>query len=221
MIRRALPLLLVVALGAAPPPAEAPAGSAPQTADDVLERAVASRHELHSYQVSVTITGKVRASFLSVPVSMNGTEYFKAPDKEAMHLNNVPSLAKAFSNTVNTMGTPQTWEATYDIVLQGTAPHRNHTAYVLVGTPRHSGNVKTMTMWVNVKTYAIEGATFAYTNGSSLGLEFSHHGLSPYHLPTSIAVSAHFPGYSGDANIAYGPYQINVAVPDSVFAQQQ
>jgi outer membrane lipoprotein-sorting protein len=220
VIRRALPLLLVIALGAAPSPPAAPAGSEPQTADDVLSRAVANRHQLHSYQVSVNITGKVRASFLAVPVAMDGTEYFKAPDKEAMHLNNVPSLAKSFSNTVNTMGTPQTWEATYDIVLKGTAPHRNHTTYVLSGTPKHSGNVKTMTMWVNTKTYAIEAVAFSYVNGSSLGLEFSHHGLSPYHLPTSIAVSARFPGYNGDATIAYGPYQINVAVPDSVFAQQ-
>lgn len=215
VILRAVPLLLLVALGAAPSPAPSP-----ENADDVLARAVANRHELHSYQVAVNITGSVRVSIMSVPVAMNGTEYFKAPDKEAMHLNNVPSLAKSFSNTVNTMGTPQTWEATYDITLQGTTSHRNHDAYVLVGTPKHSGNVKSMTMWVNVHTYAIEGVTFAYVNGSSLGLEFSHHGLSPYHLPTKITVSAHFPGYSGQALIAYGPYQINVAVPDSVFAQQ-
>jgi outer membrane lipoprotein-sorting protein len=186
----------------------------------VLARAVAGRQELHSYQVPVSIRGSVRVSFLSVPVAMDGTEYFKAPDKEAMRLNNVPSAAKSFSNTMNAMGTPQTWEATYDIVLQGTTPHRNHTAYVLVGTPKHPSNVKTVTMWVNARTYAIESVAFAYTNGSALGLEFSHHGLSPYHLPTSIAVTARFPGYSGQARIAYGTYQINVAIADSEFAQQ-
>lgn len=218
MIRWALPVLLLVALGTIPVP-PAPEGT-PQTAADVLDRAVANRHELHSYQVGVTIKGSVRASILSVPIAMDGTEYFKAPDKEAMHLNNVPSMAKNFSNTINAMGTPQTWEATYDIALQGTAPRRNHTAYVLVGTPKHPGNVKTVTMWVNTKTYAVESVAFAYANGATLGLEFSHHGLSPYHLPTSVAVSAHFPGYSGQATIAYGPYQINVAVPDSVFVQQ-
>ena len=218
MIRRTLPVLLLVALGATPAPA--PTGNAPQNAADVLARAVATREELHSYQVPVSIRGSARVSILSVPVAMDGTEYFKAPDKEAMHLNNVPSAAKAFSNTMNAMGTPQTWEATYDIVLQGTAPHRNHTAYVLTGTPKHPGNVKTVTMWVNARTYAIESVAFAYTNGSALGLEISHHGLSPYHLPTSIAVTAHFPGYSGQAQITYGTYQINVAVPDSAFTQQ-
>jgi outer membrane lipoprotein-sorting protein len=181
---------------------------------------VAGRHELHSYQVPVTIRGSVRVSFFSVPIAMDGTEYFKAPDKDAMHLNNVPSAAKSFSNTMNAMGTPQTWESTYDITLQGTALHRSHAAYVLVGTPRRPGNVKTVTMWVNARTFAIESVAFAYANGSALGLEFSHHGLSPYHLPTSIAVSAHFPGYSGQATILYGTYQLNVAIPDSAFAQQ-
>jgi hypothetical protein len=217
--RAALPALLLVALGAAPAPTPTPEGT-PQNAADVLARAVANRQELHSYQVPLTITGKVRVSILSVPIAMDGTEYFKAPDKEATHLNNVPSAAKSFSNTINSMGTPQTWEATYDIVLQGTGTHRNHTAYVLTGTPRHPGNVKTVTMWVNAKTYAMEAVSFAYNNGSSLNLELSHHGLSPYHLPTGVAVDAHFPGYSGQAQIKYGPYQINVAVPDSVFAQQ-
>ena len=218
MISRTLPLLLLVTLGATPSPA--PTEKPPQNAADVLARAVANRHDLHSYQVPVTINGSVKVSFLSVPIAMNGTEYFKAPDKEAMHLNNVPSAAKSFSNTMNAMGTPQTWEANYDITLQGTTPHRNHTAYVLVGTPKHPGNVKTVTMWVNARTFAMESVAFAYANGSALGLEFSHHGLSPYHLPTSIAVTARFPGYSGQARITYGTYQINVAVDDSVFAQQ-
>ena len=91
MIRAALPALLLAALGAAPSPA--PTGS-PQNAADVLSRAVANREELHSYQVPVSIKGNVRVSILSVPIAMDGTEYFKAPDKEAMHLNNVPSAAK-------------------------------------------------------------------------------------------------------------------------------
>jgi outer membrane lipoprotein-sorting protein len=212
---------LLVALGAAPSPA--PTENPPKNAADVLARAVATRRQLHSYQVPVAITGSVKVSFLSVPVAMNGTEYFRAPDKEAMHLNNVPSLAKSFSNTMNAMGTPQTWEATYDIVLQATtAIHRgNHSAYVLIGTPKRPGNVKTVTMWVNSETYAIEAVDFAYVNGSALGLELSHHGLSPYHLPTSIAVAARFPGYTGQAQITYGTYRLNVAVPDSAFTPQQ
>ncbi len=220
MIRAALPTVLLLALGTAPSAATTvPAGS-PQSAADVLARSVANREELHSYQVPVTVKGSVRVSFLSVPIAMDGTEYFKAPDKEAMHLNNVPAAAKSFSNTINTMGTPQTWEASYDIVLQGTTTHRSHSAYLLIGTPRRPGNVKTVTMWVNAKTYALEAVSFAYVNGSALNLEMSHHGLSPYHLPTSIALTARFPGYSGQATIAYGPYQINVGVPDSVFSQQ-
>ena len=74
-----------------------------------------------------------------------------------------------------------------------------------------------MTMWVNAKTYAIEAVAFAYHDGSSLALELNHHGLSPYHQPTSIAVTAKFPSYSGSARIEYGTYETNVPIPDSAF----
>ncbi|MGC1379392.1 MAG: hypothetical protein WA814_00045 [Candidatus Baltobacteraceae bacterium] len=175
---------------------------------------------LNSYWVPVTVSGSVKVAFISVPFKMTGTQYYRAPDKEALRLSNPPSLARGLQNTVATMGSPETWPVTYDITLTGTQMHRNHLAYVLSGTPKKSGSrVKTITMWVNAKTYAIESVAFAYTNGASLALELSHHGLSPYHQPTSIAVTARFPAYSGNARIQYGTYAINGPIPDSVFQQ--
>jgi outer membrane lipoprotein-sorting protein len=115
------------------------------------------------------------------------------------------------------MGEPQTWTVTYDIALKGTELHRKHLAYVLFGTPKKSGNVKDVTMWVNVKTYAIESVAFNYNSGATLNLELNHHGVSPYHLPTSVGVQANFPQYKGNATITYGKYTLNQPIPDSVF----
>ena len=219
MIRTAIALSALVVLAATPAPQPSPQ-STPQTAAEVLSHVGEKWRSLSTYQVPVTVRGNVRVSFFSVPVAMDGTEYFKAPDKEAMHLNNVPSLAKSFSNTISNMGTPQTWEATYDLSLTGTAMRGKHLAYVLTGPPRRTGNVKTVTMWVTVKTYSIDEVSFTYNNGSKLDLTVRHHSTEPHHLPTSIGVDAHFPGYSGHADITYGTYQVNVPIADSVFAQQ-
>jgi outer membrane lipoprotein-sorting protein len=217
-MRTSILALVVVVLGATSAPAPQ---STPQTAADVFARVDQYWKAMDTYQVPVKINGSVKVSILSVPVAMDGTEYYKAPNRTTMRLNNVPSMAKSFSNTISNMGTPQTWEQTYDIVLNGTEQHGKHLAYVLVGTPKRAGaNVKTVKMWVNTSSFAIQSVAFAYNNGSSLQLELSHHGLSPYHLPTSIALKASFPGYSGNATIVYGTYQINVAIPDSVFEQQ-
>ncbi|MBV8491651.1 MAG: hypothetical protein JO199_14085, partial [Candidatus Eremiobacteraeota bacterium] len=125
--------------------------------------------------------------------------------------------AEGFETTVSSLGTPETWPLTYDIVLQGTDPHGKHPAYVLVGTPKQPGNVKTVTMRVSTKTYAIETVRVDYNNGAMLTLAFSRHAASRYHLPIRATVQARFPSYSGNADITYGTYTLNQPVPDSVF----
>jgi hypothetical protein len=104
---------------------------------------------LKSYQVPVTLSGSVRASFISVPFTIKGTEYYRARNQQALHLDSAPAIAQQFQNTVTSMGTPQTWPLNYSMTLKGTQPHNKHLAYVLVGTPKNSGStVKTVTMWV-------------------------------------------------------------------------
>ena len=194
-----------------------PAAGPATSSDDVLAGIQSYWKDLKSYQVPVAMSGSVKVSFISVPFQMDGTEYYRAPDQQALRMNNVPSLAKGFENTVSSMGTPETWPLNYTIVLHGTQQYRHHAAYVLIGTPKNGGNVKTITMLVNAKSYSIETVNFAYNNGATLNLEFNHKNKSPYHLPQWVALTAKFPQYSGTATIHYGTYQVNVPIPDSVF----
>ncbi len=178
-------------------------------AADVVAGMQSFWQNLKSYQVPVSLNGNVRVSFVSVPFNAQGIEYYRAPNQQAIHLDGA------------SMGSPQTWPSNYAMTLEGTQTNRGHLAYVLVGTPKKLGsNVKTITMWVAVKTFAVETVAFAYQNGSALSLDFSHHGPSPYHLPTRIAVNAKFPSYSGSAQIVYGTYQTNVPIPNSAFEKQ-
>lgn len=213
--RFALALIIVAATAAtpAPPPATIP------DAATILQRSESAWHGLDSYQVPVTVAGSVRVAFISVPVHMTGTQYYKAPDEQALHLNNPPSYARGLGDTLSTMGTPQTWLRDYAIALPKTQPHGHHTAYVLVGTPKKQGSrVKTMTMSVSATTYAIESITFGYTNGATLVVTFLHHpGLTQYHLARVATVAAHFPQYSGNATITYGTYTLNQPIPAAVF----
>lgn len=176
---------------------------------------------LKSYQVPLTLRGGVKVSFITVPFEAQGTEYYRAPNLQAIHLDTAPTIAKSFQTTIADMGSPQTWPLDYTMSLKGTQTNRGHLAYLLVGTPKKQGStIKNVTMWVAVKTFALETVAFSYVNGSSLDLDFSHHGASPYHLPTHVTVNAKFPSYSGSAQIIYGTYQINVPIPDSVFKKE-
>ncbi len=204
--------LLVALLGVSPAPATPAIG-------DVLQAVGNARKGLTSYIVPVTMHGDVHVKILSVPFSMHGTEYFQAPNQEALRMVDVPKMAQGFSNMVGSLGTPSTWPQTYAISMQGTRAYAGRQDYVLVGVPRKSGNVKNVTVLVNPGTSAIDSAAFAYNNGSSVSLTLSY-GSNSYNLPVSANVTAHFPDYSGSAAIDYGTYQTNVPVPASAFQQQ-
>ncbi len=209
-------ITVVIASGASPPPNQ----TTPPDAGAILQHSLSRWQGLESYQVPVTIGGSVRVAFISVPFHMTGTQYYQAPDQQALHFNNPPSYARGLGNTLSTIGTPQTWLRDYDIATPLTQPHGHHTAYVLTGTPKRSSRVKTMTISFSATTYGIESVAFAYTNGASLVIDFHrHHGVTQYHLPRSATVVAKFPSYSGNATIAYGDYQLNQPIPSSVFEQ--
>ena len=194
--------------------------SQPLDAAAVLQRSQNAWQGLNSYQVPVTIAGSVRVSFISLPVHMTGTQYYQAPDQQALHIDNPPRLASGLGDTLSTMGTPQTWLRDYSIAMPVAQPHGHHGAYMLVGTPKRSGHVKTMSMWVSATTYVVESIAFSYTNGATLKVTFFHeHGISQYHLPRKATVVAHFPSYTGTATITYGDYTINQPLPAAAFSE--
>ena len=209
----ALLLLATCVAAASPSPAPLP------DAATIVRRSASAWQGLSSYQVPVTISAHVRVAILSLPVRMTGTQYYQAPNRQALHLDNPPSFARGLGDTLSTMGTPQTWLQDYTIVSPSIQQRKRHTAYVLTGTPKRPSRVKTMTLWFSTATYAIENVNFAYTNGAMLQVTFQHHHVSQYHLPLVATVTAKFPSYSGDATIAYGAYQLNQPVPASVFSQ--
>lgn len=210
-------MLLVAALAVATPAAQ----PTPLTAEAILRHSEAAWIGLQTYQVPVTISGSVRVAIISMPVRMTGTQYYQAPDAQALHLQNPPSFARGLGNTLSTMGTPQTWLRDYNIALPASQQHDSHIDYVLTGTPKRSDTrVKTMKMSINATTWAIEEITFSYTNGATLQVNFTHEkGTTQYHLARTVTVAAKFPTYKGNATITYGEYVLNQPIAASVFTQ--
>jgi outer membrane lipoprotein-sorting protein len=216
---RRLTALALVAIGLAGQ-TPAPSSTAIPDAATILQRSLSRWQGLTSYQVPVTISGSARVAIISLPFKMTGTQYYQAPDQQALHLDNPPRIARSLGNTLAGVGTPQTWLRDYDIGTPVVQAHGRHAAYVLTGTPKRQSRVKSMTMWVSATTYGIETITFSYINGATLTIMFQRHrGFSQYHLARSATLSARFPQYSGDAKIVYGDYQLNQPIPASVFEE--
>jgi hypothetical protein len=177
---------------------------------------------LNTYSVPVTLKGSVKASIVSLPFNMSGTQYYQAPDKQGLRLNNVPRLARGFQNNVASFGTPTTWSNQYNITLAGVSTLGGHPVYVLNGTPKNGGRVSNVVVMVDKTTYAVDDVNFSYTNKSSLHLTVAHQNdTTRYHFPSSMAIEARFPDYRGNATVTYGTYQVNQPLPANAFSTQQ
>jgi hypothetical protein len=196
------------------------AASVPPSVAAVVARMEAARSGLESYRVPVTMTGSLHNGLISVHFTMKGTEYFKAPDRDALRMTQVPKIASGFKNTIVSIPPPAAWPEIYTMRVSGTQAYGSDRVFVLTGTPRKGGSVASVTMLVNASTYTLDAITYAYKNGANLGFQLQHGG-NPYRLPTGAAVSAHFPSYRGTANVVYGAYATNVPIPESVFQTGQ
>src|ERR1700682_5918656 len=96
--------------------AAAPRTPAPLGVQEILTRMAANTTGLQTYQVPVEIDARIH-KIITLPVSMSGKRYFKAPDQEARKMNTVPSIAKGFQNIYASLGPPATWPRTYDFTL--------------------------------------------------------------------------------------------------------
>jgi hypothetical protein len=211
-----IPILAVTAfaVGAVVTPPPLP------TVSEVLSGMAKQTMGLETYDVPVTIHASVRASIVSIPVTLTGMRYFAVPDKEALKLNSVPSIAKVFSNLYASLGTPVTWPQTYN--LQVVQP--DHVAaspiYELRGTYKHASRVDHILLDVDATTYDPVEARWFYRNGATIVMTVQEESVGEFRLPAVENVDVHFPGYSGNATIDYGTYSVNATVPDSVFNQQ-
>ncbi|HKE37493.1 MAG TPA: hypothetical protein VKB39_08670 [Candidatus Baltobacteraceae bacterium] len=187
---------------------------------DVLSGMAKQTTGLQAYEVPVTIHASIRNGILAVPLSVTGERYFAAPDKEALKLNDVPALAKVFSNLYASLGTPLTWPQTYDLQVVSPDHASASPIYELRGTYKHTSSVDHILLDVDAETYEPVQVRWFYRNGSTIAMNVQEKAVGAFRLPSVEDVDVHFPGYSGHATIEYGAYAVNGTLPASAFGSQ-
>ena len=201
--------------------AQEPSPQASITVAQILSRMTANTAGLTSYKVPIHIDAHVKKGPVSVPVPMDGERYFKAPDSMAVKVNSgVPDVAKAFSNTYASLGTPLTWVKTYDITYDSTGNVDGHSVYTLRATYKKPSHVDHILLDVDTATADPIQARWFYTNGATIVMHLQHTVVSgQYRLPSRESLDVHFPEYSGTAVVTYGTYATNIPLDPSVFAK--
>jgi hypothetical protein len=208
-------------LAAAAPDQLAQSSAPPMTVSQILERMAANYRGLRTYEVPVTIDAHVH-KIVTVPVSMTGKRYFKLPDREALKMNAVPAVAKAFQNVYASLGTPVTWPKTYNATVVTPSVGSDRPIYELRAVYKRPSNVDHILLDVDAATFTPLQARWFYKNGATIVMNIQDTMVAgKYPLPQRETLDVHFPQYSGDATVNFGSYVVNQPIADSVFAEKQ
>ncbi|MBV8170644.1 MAG: hypothetical protein JO219_01800, partial [Candidatus Eremiobacteraeota bacterium] len=202
------PLILAAALHAAPS-----SGAAA-----VLHKMAAANSWVKTYKVRIHFDAKVH-SFVSLPLQLNATLYYKQPDKMQIVFDSVPSLAKQFQNFYASTGTPQTWPKTYVVTLEPSDSPDTNTVTLRL-RPRSDSNLDYALMTVDTTSYGVITQQWMYKDGSNINVSQSNESGPKYVLPDRQEGDFHFPRYRAHVIADYDEYDINVPIPDSVFNKQ-
>ncbi len=215
----ALCALLALAFALAPAQTlepQARVSTAPTSVREVLERMIARNDGLNSYTARV----HVKLRMLSFPYfapSLDGTSYYKRPDKSEIVFDRVPGYAKGFQRLFNDVDDPMGWQKDENVALRGMGSLNGRPMIVLTLTKKiHSDQIDHATVYVDPVTYELPQMEWHYTNGGTIVMkqyyqvENGFSVIGRQHVDIGYRVRA-----VGDAQ--YEPYKMNVPVDDTVF----
>jgi len=188
-------------------------GGRPSVAQ-VLARMSVPNALLDSYTVPVHVDVHLHR-VITLHFGTNGTQYYKRPGHLALDLRSLPV---AYRRLFGEIGTPLTWESTYDLRLADATVTDEHTIYRIEGAPRHASYVTHVVLEVDSDaTVPVRGA-WTCKDGTTVAMSFEEEPAGPYRLPKRAVADLAVGGYGVHAVVDYGPYAFNAVVADSVFA---
>jgi len=210
-------LLLVLVAGpasAAPGTTTVPAMLGPGN-DALYKRMIALNASLKTYTANVHLDVALK-TFPYISPALDGSVYFKKPDKQAVVFDTVPALASQFKKVYPRVDPPSTWTTIDQVAVlsdDGTT-----TLFRLV--PKKNGRVDHLDVKVDDATATIREYTWTYKDGGSVSFDQSFTSIEGNYLPEKQTGHVDLPSYKADVTSAFSNYKLNVAVEDSVFAEK-
>ena len=206
-------VLLAAALGLAAPPAlaESPAVNA----SDVYARMQRVNAGLKSYQADLHVDVKMR-SFLPLNPVLDGTAYFKQPDKNAVVFNTVPVLAQQFKKIYPQLEPPAEWPKVYDVTFVGD----DGTTSTFKLVRKKNGRIDHVDVTADDKTATVTSMAYVYKDGGSISFQQTYQTIDGNYVVHSQTGKVELPQYKADVASTFSNYKLNVPVDDQVFAPE-
>ncbi|MBC5823984.1 MAG: hypothetical protein GIW99_08145 [Candidatus Eremiobacteraeota bacterium] len=210
-------LLFAATLTAAVTFAGRAAADAPR-ASDIVAKMAATNESLQSYKVRIHFDVDLH-SFITMHPTLDGTYYYKKPDKAELDFDTVPVVAQEFKHFYASMGSPSTWGQAYDISLASVTSDGGRERYTLKLVPKHDGNVDHMLVATDSSDYAIVREQWFYRNGGVISMDEHNQRLGEWVLPKTQTADFKLPSYQAHVVSAFGKFELNAKIADSVFGR--
>jgi outer membrane lipoprotein-sorting protein len=189
----------------------------PASVAQILARIQGRNPTLHSFQAPIHIVGHVRLLFVPVVKELDGTWYFKRPDRSDVVLNNPPSYLKGIKSFIGDILDPAAWELDSNIAYNGIATVGGRNLLTLRLTKKiYSDQIADTIAYVDPATYEVVREDFHYRDGSTNTMTLTYRNEDGYSVPSMLHGEVHH-RMQAVLDATLGEYRMNVAVNDSVF----
>jgi hypothetical protein len=218
-LNSALCLLVATGIGLFGASASAAPGA---DGDAILRRAATANGALRSFTVPVHFDVAVH-KVISMKVGVDGTNYFRAPDQEALVVTKTaPVIGGAFKgNYGNLVTLPQVWPGHYKVARVRPAERDGQAVFELWARPRVPEDVDHVVFDVTRTGFEPLSAAWFYHDGSTIRIGITNDQVGRYTLPRTENIVVRMPKDHFEATAHYGRYALNAPVPSSVFTSSR
>ncbi|MEN3014542.1 MAG: hypothetical protein ABDH21_00545 [bacterium] len=193
--------------------------------EEILDRMTLSIYGLSSYRCKVKINANVID--FGISVSLNGTVYFKEPNKLALKLEDLPldiqdKYKISFTQTAVPGMVSKTYKEKYKAKFVGVKNFTgNRKVYVLHMEPYKKSSVQSVLMFVDSQNYTIPRAIIFYRDGGKVTIDQVYSRIQEYYLPSKQEVFFDFSKVRANLVSEFYDYEINIPVEDSIFENKK
>jgi outer membrane lipoprotein-sorting protein len=194
-----------------------PASAESSSPAPILAGMAARNPSLQSYQARVHVNVHM-LNFPWLSPKLDGTSYFKRPDRYEVVFDRVPSYAHGINKLFADIDDVAAWLKDWNIAYDGVKTVDGHPLYALHMTKKiYSDQIKDTVAYIDPANFQVMRMDWHYRNGGTITMTQTYRRQGQYNVVATQHADISIPHVHAVADATYGEYQTNVAVNDAVF----
>lgn len=177
--------------------------------------------KLKDYTADLAIAVNIKAGILRLPMDLEGTCYYKQPDRYKVELRNAPSLLQKYPQI---FGYHPIDPNEFNVSLRPDEVVDGRACWVLrLDKKSATSDFRGQTVWVDKQDFTSPRRAYDYTNNGRIDVHFKWRREQGFLVMDRAEGELDFPKYSASANLVarYTGYRLNRGLEDQVFDQKK